>query len=105
MQTFELKTDVTEDPSGRKMKMVFKGYLTLQNAKEIKLALQNYVGDFKTVELLAKEVSGIDVSFLQIIESYRKSHEADGRKVKISMDLPYDLKTLLGNAGIAYPIK
>lgn len=105
MQTFDLKTDVTEDTSGKKMKMVFTGYLTLQNAREIKSALKNHVGDYKTVELTARNVSGIDVSFLQIIESYRKSHEVDGRKVKIIMDLPYDLKTLLGNAGIAYPLK
>ncbi len=105
MQTFNLHTDVTEDGSGRKIRMVFSGYLTLQNAKQIKENLQKQNGDFENVELWAKDVSGIDVSFLQILESYRMRHTAEGKKVNIKMDLPYDLKTLLANAGIAYPVK
>jgi hypothetical protein len=105
MQTFNIKSDVTEDSTGKKIKLVFTGYLTLQNAKEIKSVLQNQSGDFMSVELMAKEVAGIDVSFLQIVESYRKANHEGGKKVKILMDLPYDLKTMLANAGIEYPIK
>ncbi len=105
MQTFNLKTDISEDGKGKKIRMIFSGYLTLQNAAEIKAILQPINGEFANLELWARDVSGIDVSFLQILESYRKTHEADGKKVKILMDLPYDLKTLLANAGIAYPIK
>lgn len=105
MQTFNFKSDVSEDSLGKKIKLVFTGYLTLQNAKEIKTTLQSQLGDYKSVELMAKDVSGIDVSFLQIIESYRKTNQDEGKKVKIMIDLPYDLKTLLANAGIAYPIK
>ncbi|TVQ14692.1 MAG: hypothetical protein EA361_07150 [Bacteroidetes bacterium] len=105
MQTFKLQTDVSEDGKGKKIRMIFSGYLTLQNAAEIKATLQPINGDFANLELCARDVAGIDVSFLQMIESYRKTHEGDGKKVKILMDLPYDLKTLLANAGIAYPLK
>ncbi len=105
MQTFNFKTDVTEDSNGKKIKLIFTGYLTLQNAREIKSTLLNQIGDYQQVELMARDVSGIDVSFLQILESYRLSNERAGKKVKILMDLPYDLKTLLANAGVSYPLK
>lgn len=105
MQTFNLQTDVSEDGKGKKIRMIFSGYLTLQNATQIKTTLQQQNGDFDNVELWAKDVSGIDVSFLQILESYRQTHNVEGKKVKIMMDLPYDLKTLLANAGIVYPVK
>lgn len=105
MQTFTFRTDIDEDSSGKKIKLLFTGSLTLPNARDIKNALENQVDDFNTVELTAKEVSGIDVSFLQIIESYRNTKESEGKNIRILMDLPYDLKTLLANAGIAYPLK
>ncbi len=105
MQTFGFKTDITDDPQGKKARMTFSGYLTLQNAREIRSVLQNHTGDYKSVELMAKDVSGIDVSFLQILESFRKTLEEQGKNIKIFFDLPYDLKNLLANAGIAYPVK
>lgn len=105
MQTFTFQTDVSEDDKGKKIRMIFSGYLTLQNASQIRTTLKEQNRDFENVELWAKDVSGIDVSFLQILESYRQTHSVEGKKVKILMDLPYDLKTLLANAGIVYPVK
>ncbi len=105
MQTFTFKSDISEDSTEKKITLVFTGNLTLQNAEEIKNTLEGQKGDFNHVELTAREVSGIDVSFLQILESYCNTHQAKGRNVRILMDLPYDLKTLLANAGIAYPLK
>ncbi len=105
MQTFTFQTDVSEDDKGKKIRMIFSGYLTLQNASQIRTTLEEQNRDFENVELWAKDVSGIDVSFLQILESYRQTHSVEGKKVKILMDLPYDLKTLLANAGIVYPVK
>jgi MFS superfamily sulfate permease-like transporter len=101
MQTFNCKTERTE---GR-LKMMFSGYLTLQNAKEIKNYLVTLDNEFQSIDIHVKEASGIDVSFLQMIESFRITHANEGRKVKITMDLPYDLKTLLSNAGVVYPVK
>lgn len=105
MQTFTFQTDVSEDDKGKKIRMIFSGYLTLQNASQIRTTLEEQNRDFENVELWAKDVSGIDVSFLQILESYRQTHSVEGKKVKVLMDLPYDLKTLLANAGIVYPVK
>jgi MFS superfamily sulfate permease-like transporter len=101
MQTFKCKTEITDGH----LKLVFSGFLTLQNAKEIKTVLINLNDEHQSIDIQVKEASGIDVSFLQIIESFRISQVNAGRKVKIAMDLPYDLKTLLSNAGVAYPVK
>ncbi len=105
MQNFDFHTDHSEENGGLKTRMFFSGFLTLPNAEEIKASLQNLNDNAEQVELWAKDVSGIDVSFLQIIESYKKEREENGQKVTILMELPYDLKTLLANAGIAYPEK
>lgn len=105
MQNFTFHKEVSEDSQGKKTQMIFAGYLTLQNARQIKDTLQNQSWDYKSVELMAHDVKGIDVSFLQILESFRKSIEDKGHKAKILMDLPYDLKTIMANAGIVYPVK
>ncbi len=105
MQHFTFNSDVTEDREGKIFKMIFSGYLTLQNARQIKETLQNQVGDYNKVVLMAQDVSGIDVTFLQIVESFRKTGEEAGKQVRVLMDLPYDLKTLMANAGVSYPLK
>jgi hypothetical protein len=105
MQTFSLQSDIHEDSVGKKIRLAFTGYLTLQNAKEIKSALLQHGNDFRSADLHAHDVEGIDVSFIQVIEAFRKATYLEGKQVKISLDLPYDLKTLLANAGISYPNK
>lgn len=105
MQTYDFNTDLSENAKGKNMRLIFSGYLTLQNANKIKSNLLSQKGDFSQIELVAKDVRGIDVSFLQLVESFRQTNEQEGKKVKIAMDLPYDLKTLMANAGIAYPVK
>jgi len=105
MQDFKFTRNVSEDSGESVMKMVFEGALTLSNANEIKKILEEQKQEFSQIALMVKNVAGLDVSFLQIIESWKKSLENNGGKVKIQMDLPYDLKTLLSNAGIVYPHK
>ncbi len=105
MQTYDFNTDLSESAKGKNMRLIFSGYLTLQNAGKIKSNLLNQKGDFSQVELVAQDVKGIDVSFLQLVEAFRKAKEQEGKQVKILMDLPYDLKTLMANAGISYPVK
>jgi hypothetical protein len=97
MQNFTCKTEVTDGH----LKLAFSGYLTLQNAREIKTVLAGKNDDFHSVDIHAYEVSGIDVSFLQLIEAFRLAQTIAGRKARITFDLPYDLKTLLANAGVA----
>ncbi|MFW5759098.1 MAG: STAS domain-containing protein [Bacteroidota bacterium] len=105
MQDFKFTSNIYEDSGEPVMKMVFEGALTLSNASEIKKILKEQKQEFTQIALMVKNVVGLDVSFLQIIESWKKSLENNGGKVKIQMDLPYDLKTLLSNAGITYPHK
>jgi hypothetical protein len=101
MQTFKCNTELIEGH----LKLLFSGFLTLHNAREIKNFLSNLTGEFQTINIQVREVSGVDVSFLQIIEAFRSSQVNAGRKVKISMDMSYDLKSLFSNAGISYPVK
>lgn len=105
MENFKISSTVTDDSGEPGLNMVFEGTLTLTNSKEIKETLEKQKQDYSKIALTVKNVAGLDVSFLQIIESYRRSIEENGGRVKISMDLPYDLKTLLSNAGISYPAK
>ena len=103
MQNFTFTTHTSEE--GNQLKMVFGGNLTLQTAAHIKQTLEAQKGDYASFTMTVKEVTGLDVSFLQIIESFKKMLEQEGKKLSIYMDLPYDLKNLLANAGISYPLK
>jgi hypothetical protein len=101
MQNF--KVTASADAKSKELKIIFEGDLNLQNTTQIKIALQEGSVGFDTIEISGKEITAIDLSFVQIVEAFRKSET--GKKVKVILDLPYDMKTLLGNAGINYPNK
>lgn len=105
MQNFTFTTHLSDESGVSRLKMTFGGHLTLQNATQIKSSLQSQQANHENFQLIARDVSGLDVSFLQIIESYRRTLEEEGKKVSIVLDIPYDIKVLLANAGIEYPVK
>jgi hypothetical protein len=101
MQNFKVTT--SSDAKSRELKITFEGDLNLQNARRIKNALQEVSTGFESIEISGKEITAIDLSFVQNIEAFKKSEA--GKKIKTILVLPYDMKTLLGNAGINYPNK
>ncbi len=105
MKQFKCTTEKLQDDKGELLNITLSGSLTLQSASDIKKALSEIKGSFESLIIKTKEVDSIDISFIQIVEAYRKTKVSEGVNVKIIMDLPYNAKTLLANAGIAYPSK
>ncbi len=105
MQTFTILTPKSENANDKEIKIVLEGDLSLQNAAQIKKALVGKDKKFQSVEITCRDITAIDVSVIQILEAYRKSITAAHKMIKIVMDLPYDLKTLLDNAGLKYQSK
>ncbi len=106
MKQFDYNIEKKSDKGSETLEVTLTGSLTLQSAKEIKSKLTDITNNFENLVINARGITGIDISFIQIIESYRRSIIRDaGKSVKIIMDLPYDMKQLLANAGITYPGK
>ncbi|MFN3555445.1 MAG: hypothetical protein ACK4VN_05735 [Bacteroidales bacterium] len=105
MQTFTFTTQRTEDKDQNGLRLIFQGNLTLQNAGQIKALLKSQDIPSEHCQIVAKDVAGMDVSFLQIVEAYKEHLRQEGKKVSVIIDLPYDLKTLMVNAGIEYPAR
>jgi hypothetical protein len=105
MKSFKLITHKSDDPKGKNLKIVFEGELALPNASEIMKELKLIPMGFETLEMIARDVTSIDLSFIQIIEAFGRSMKERKKDVKVLMDLPYDLKELLATAGIDYPSK
>lgn len=84
--------------------MIFEGMLTLQNAPQIKDSLKEPLQEYDIVDLIAKDVTGIDVSFLKILKSFKEFLEKKGKKVNVRMDMPYDLNRIMSETGFFFPL-
>ncbi len=104
MEDFKFISQIGNDPHGCSVHMIFEGMLTLQNATLIKESLKEPLHDYDIVDLITKDVTGIDVSFLKILKSFKEFLEKQGKKVNIRMELPYDLNRITSETGIIFPV-
>ncbi|TVQ86180.1 MAG: hypothetical protein EA393_12535 [Bacteroidetes bacterium] len=102
MENFKFTSSCCDETGDAKIQMIFEGMLTLQNAELIREHLDKTNLRFESVDLFAKDVTGIDVSFLKMLENFKNYLEKQGKKVNINLEVPFDLKRMLVNAGIPY---
>jgi hypothetical protein len=67
MKSFKVITPKSDDPKAKNLKMVFEGEQTLPNATEIMGELKSVRMGFETLKMNVREVTAIDLSFVQII--------------------------------------
>lgn len=104
MQDFKFISQISNDPHGCSIHMIFEGMLTLQNAPRIKESLKEPIKEYDVIDLIAKDVTGIDVSFLKILKSFKEFLEKQGKKVNVRMELPFDLNRIMSETGIIFPL-
>jgi MFS superfamily sulfate permease-like transporter len=104
MDDFKFFSRISDDPHGCSIHMIFEGMLTLQNAPLIKESLKEPSQDYQSVDLIAKDVTGIDVSFLNILKSFKEYLETRGKKVNVKLELPYNLNRIISETGISFPL-
>lgn len=76
-----------------------QGSLTLRDAKQVHGLLQEAISAAREVEIDVRDVSGIDISIVQLIISARKSAEQRGRKLVLVMGPDGAFRAMLAKAG------
>ncbi|MBW6480536.1 MAG: hypothetical protein K0B37_14000 [Bacteroidales bacterium] len=104
MEDFKFISQINDDPQGCSIHMIFEGMLTLQNAPLIKESLKEPSQEYQNVDLITKDVTGIDVSFLNILKSFKEYLETRGKKVNLKIELPYNLNRIISETGISFPM-
>ncbi len=82
------------------VELTLEGELTLQNAKELKKSIQKNIAGYESVNIKADNITQADITFIQILKSLERHLTDKGKKITTNIKYPYDVKTLLANAGI-----
>jgi len=95
--------NVTITPVGKqadkKAKMTIEKELTIYTVLEIKEHFMEALNEFNEIDVRIQNVENLDLSFIQLIESLRKTAEEYDKKVTISAELNDETSTLVDNAG------
>ncbi|MDH6269257.1 anti-anti-sigma regulatory factor [Rhizobium sp. SG_E_25_P2] len=71
----------------------------IRNIRDIHAALLDYASSSTRIELDLRNCEDVDLSFLQLIESVRKSASAGGKPVTLTRPVNDAVKTALKRAG------
>ncbi len=93
-------TNIPNQDNERSGIIELKGELSIQYIHDIKNQIEESIKKFDSVELLITDVSIIDLSILQYLNSLKKSEKQMNKSFKISFDLEEDLNELLAHAGL-----
>jgi len=81
------------------------GDMTVQCAAMAKEAAASALKDVKTLVVDLDGVTGVDLTFLQILCSLRHTAERDGKKVTIKENCPEVFRRVVEDAGFSYYLK
>ena len=94
---------VTIIPSGNqkenKARMVVEKELTIYTVLEIKENFIEALGQYDHLDIQIRNVENIDLSFIQLIESLRKTAEEYEKEISISAELRNETRNLVENGG------
>lgn len=93
--------EIKKDESRATVELKLTGSITIQNSAEIKNVLLDH---YKNVSSLVIDQSGIDsldISYLQLLISLKKSMQADGKNFKVKGANTAAFSSLLNDSGYA----
>jgi len=97
MNTRTFKLTVTKNKKNpAEAKLNIEGDLTLKNIKEIKDKLIANTKAYKNLNIQVKKVDNLDITFIQLIISIKKSFH----KVLINTEIPDHAKGIISNSGL-----
>ncbi len=94
---------VTITPFGNeeenKARMTIRKELTIYTVLEIKDNFLNAIEKYDELDVHIQKVENIDLSFIQLIESLRKTAEEYGKTISVSAELTDETRDLVENTG------
>ena len=95
-----MKASFTISNTDRGVILIIGGELNVQTSRLFKDHLDGLTARDLPVQLSLQDVSGMDVSAIQIIYLFRKKHEAEGAVVEVILPSSESLITLLNTTGL-----
>ena len=80
--------------------LVFSGDLTLRTATEVKKNVTKVLASSATIQVSFKDVSDVDLSFVQIICAAHRSAVTDGKKIEFPVQWPEAFVNLTKESGL-----
>jgi len=83
----------------KKARMSISKELTIYTVFEIQEAFMKAIDRYNELDIHIRKVENIDLSFVQLIESLRKTAEEYEKHISISADMADETRTLVENTG------
>lgn len=81
--------------------LLLQGNLSLDNVEQVAHFFREAVEKYKRLSVELKEVSEIDLGFLQLLWSLENEMHEKGESLEVKMMLPHELEQLLRNTGFS----
>lgn len=95
--------NISINPSKKKgdksVKIILQKELTIFTIEELKTKIVDVLKKYDEIQIQISNVENIDLSFLQLIDSLKKSAHKKNKKVEMNVELPENLEELMSNAG------
>jgi len=79
--------------------ITMEGDLTLQNADQIRLELIQALKQYNYLSLNIVNIENIDLPFIQLLYSLKKTAESKNKELQIAALVPEDLQLILEHSG------
>ncbi len=83
------------------LEMVFSGQLTINYIQKIKDTVSGEVDFSKDITVVVDNPDNLDITFLQLLQSLKKTAELNKRQFEVRSTLPNELESLVSNSGFS----
>ncbi|MCU4163244.1 hypothetical protein [Carboxylicivirga caseinilyticus] len=98
----DLPYKVVYSESAEKSVLQFSGQLIINYIENITEIVKEKVSATKDLDIQVDNPDSVDITFIQLVLSIKKTYELAGKEVNITTELKDELKTLIGNSGFSY---
>lgn len=92
---FKIKVNQSDSETG----IMVSGDLIINHIEKIKEAFDNAIDTSKDLTLDLNDVTSIDITFIQLVISLKKSFQSSGNQIVFKNNFNDEIMTLLKNAG------
>ncbi|MEA3317228.1 MAG: hypothetical protein U9R54_04665 [Bacteroidota bacterium] len=89
----------------KKLNLILKNDLTIYSLETIKQDIINAFNKYDNINLKFRNVSNLDLSFIQFIKSIQKTAAKQNKKFSMDVKIPEEIQMLINNSGLEKILK
>ncbi len=90
----------TINPGQSQTQLLLEGQLVIRNAALIKKELLSALTNSQTLELILKDITKVDMAFLQLLVALHKSAAIAGKRISLDIEPTAYMKSVVENSGL-----